>query len=304
MEQIGDLVMFVQAAQQLSFSVAARQLGLSPSSVSRAVQRLEERLKARLFNRSTRSIALTEDGSVFYDYCRQILSDLEEAELVLSQSRSHPRGTLRIGLTVALGRLYITPALPHFTAQYPDLNLDITLGDRRADLIEEGIDAVVRVGHTPDSRLVIRPLAIARFFVCATPAYLARHGEPQTLADLQHHNCLNLVLPQTGRVRDWVFQHKGQELHLAVDGNFRCDHAEALLEAALAHAGLIQLYNFLVNPAIIRGELKPVLESYTVPGFPISVLYPHKRHLSAKVHVFVEFMTELMEGLKRDRIVE
>lgn len=304
MDKLNNLMIFVRAAQDRNFSVAARQLGLSPSTVSKAVLRLEEQLGTRLLNRTARSVTLTEDGTVFYEYCRQILSDLEEAELALSKSRSTPTGTLRIDLTVALGRLHIVPALPRFAAQYPDLKFDVTLGDRRVDLIEEGIDAVVRVGSGPDSRLIMQPLATARYLVCAEPGYLVRYGEPKIPEDLQQHNCLNLVLPQTGRVRDWVFQRDGQTFRLPVEGSFRFNHAEALVEAAIAGAGLIQLFNYLVSPAISRGLLKPVLEHYAPPGSPISVIYPQKRHLSAKVRAFVDFMSDLMAGLRQQQIVE
>lgn len=304
MDKLNSLMIFVRAAQNRNFSIAARQLGLSPSTVSKAVLRLEEQLGTRLLNRTARSVTLTEDGTVFYEYCRQILSDLEEASLALSKSRSTPTGTLRIDLTVALGRLHIVPALPRFAAQYPDLKFDVTLGDRRVDLIEEGIDAVVRVGSGPDSRLIMHPLATARYLVCAEPGYLVRYGEPKIPEDLQQHNCLNLVLPQTGRIREWIFQSDSQEFRMSVDGSFRFNHAEALLEAAIAGAGLIQLYNFLVGPAIARGDLKPVLESYAPPGSPISVVYPQKRHLSAKVRAFVNFMSELMAQLRQQRIVE
>ena len=172
------------------------------------------------------------------------------------------------------------------------------------DLIEEGIDAVVRVGSGPDSRLIMQPLATARYLLCAEPGYLVRYGEPKIPEDLQQHNCLNLVLPQTGRVRDWVFQRDGQTFRLPVEGSFRFNHAEALVEAAIAGAGLIQLYNFLVGPAIARGDLKPVLELYAPPGSPISVIYPQKRHLSAKVRTFVDFMSDLMARLRQQRIVE
>lgn len=297
-------MIFVRAAQHRSFSVAARQLGMSPSAVSRAVQRLEERLGARLLTRTTRNLSLTEDGAAFYESVARILNELEEAELALSKSQSTPIGTLRINLTAALGRLYIVPALPRLAALYPELKFDITLDDRKVDLIEEGLDAVVRVGSSPDSNLIMRPLATARLVVCAAPEYLKRYREPQTLEDLQHHNCLNLVLPQTGQVRDWLFERDGQTVRVPVDGTFWLNHAESLVEAAASGAGIIQLFNYLVFPKIASGLLKPVLENYAGAGLPISVIYPTRRHLSAKVRAFVEFMVDLMTQLRQRRIVE
>lgn len=304
MDKLNCLLVFVCAASNRSFSVAARQLGMSPSTVSKAVQRLEEDLGIRLLNRTTRSITLTADGAAFYDRCRQILSDLEEAELDLGRARVQPTGTLRIDLTTELGRLHIVPALPRFIAQYPDLKLDVSLNNRMVDLIEEGIDAAVRIGTGPDSQLIMHGLATARFLVCAAPSYLARYGEPKTLEDLKHHNCVTFVSSWTGRVFDWLFWHDGQEIRLAVDGNLRLNHGESLLDVAIAGAGLVQVYNYIAGAAITSGELKPVLEPYAAPGTSIAVIYPQKRHLSAKVRAFVGFMGELTARLRQEQIVE
>ena len=303
-ERLDSLMIFVQAAKHLSFSEAARQLGMSPSAVSRAVQRLEDRLGTRLLNRTTRSLSLTDEGARFYDAGRRILSDLEEAELSLSRSRSTPSGVLRLNLIPSMARMHIVPALPEFVAQYPDLQLEISLSDRRVDLIEDGIDAVVRVGTSPDSNLIMQTLGTAREVVCASPAYLEKYGVPQTPEDLHHHQCINHVIPQTGRVRDWRFQHKGTPFTMNVSGSFTIDHAETAMAAAIAGAGIIQLYNFVVGDAITAGQLVPLLADYAPPGVPIAVIYAQKRYLSAKVSVFVAFMQALMEQLRRDRIIE
>ncbi len=304
MDKFNDITVFVRAAQHQSFSVAARQLGMSPSAVSKAVQRLEEHLEIRLFNRTTRSLSLTEDGAAFYARTRQILSELEEAEHELSKSRSTPTGTLRIDLTIELGRLHIIPALPKFITKHPGLKLDVTFSNRMVDLIEEGIDAVVRIGSGPDSRLIMHRLATARLIVCAAPTYLTRYGEPEIPEDLINHNCMTFVSPHTGRVFEWSFQRDGQKFHLPIDGNLRLSNGEALLDVAIRGVGLVQLHNYIAGEAIAQGKLKPVLESYAMSGAPISVVYPQKRHLSAKVRAFVDFMSELMAQLRQDNIVE
>jgi LysR family transcriptional regulator for bpeEF and oprC len=303
-ERLDSLMIFVQAAKHLSFSGAARQLGMSPSAVSRAVQRLEDRLGTRLLNRTTRSLSLTEDGARFYESCWQILSDLDEAELALSHSQSVPSGVLRLNLIPSMGRMHLVPALAQFAKQYPDLKLEISLSDRRVDLIESRIDAVVRVGMSPDSTLIMHPLATARSVVCASPQYFERWGIPKTPEDLQHHCCINHVVQQTGRIREWQFQRNGQSISLDVSGTFTIDHAETATEAAIAGAGIIQLYNFVVGSAIKAGQLVPILQDYAPPGVPIAVIYTQKRYLSAKVKVFVEFITDLMVQLKRDCIVD
>ncbi|WP_026736253.1 LysR family transcriptional regulator [Fischerella sp. PCC 9605] len=303
-DRLDSLMIFVRVAKHLSFSEAARQLGMSPSAVSRSVQRLEERLSTRLLNRTTRSLSLTENGSLFYETCRQILSELEQAELALSQAKSIPTGTLRIDLVPSLARMHIIPALPRFAVQYPELNLEIFLNDRRTDLIDKSIDAVVRVGIHPDSNLVMQRIATARQVVCASPDYLKRYGTPKTPEDLRQHHLINHINPQTGRIREWTFQRNGKPLAFSLTGQFSIDHAEATTEAAIAGAGILQLYNFVVGVAIAQGLLVPVLEDYAQPGVPIAIVYPEKRYVSAKIRVFVEFMTELMRKLKRERIVE
>jgi LysR family transcriptional regulator, regulator for bpeEF and oprC len=304
MDKFNDINIFVRSAQTRSFSVAALQLGMSPSAVSKAVMRLEESLGIRLMNRTTRKIILTDDGAAFYERCRQILGELEEAELELKRAQSTPTGTLRIDLTTELGQLHIIPALPQFIERYPDLKLNISLSNRMADVIEEGIDAVVRIGVGPDSSLIMHGLGTARLIVCAAPNYLKRYGIPQTLEDLKHHNCISFVSPWTGRVFDWQFQDDGQQISIPVEGNLCLNNGKSLLDVALAGVGLVQVYNYIAGEAIASGKLKPVLENYVAPGSLISVVYPQKRHLSAKIRAFIDFMSELMKQLRQQKIVE
>lgn len=305
MDKLKSLVIFIRSAQHHSFSEAARQLSMSPSAVSRAVLRLEDDLGIRLLQRTTRSLTLTEDGNRFYDRCQQILNELEEAELEIKQSQSRPTGTLRLDLSTALGKLHIAPALPRFAAQYPDLHLNVSFSDRLIDLIEEGVDATVRVGTGSDSRLIMRPLATMRFITCASPHYLTLHGAPSTPADLKHHRCVNFIYPQTRREFEWRFEQNGQPLNLSVKSSLQFDDAEAVVNAAAQGAGIMQMPKYIAAAAIARGELQPILPDYTSrAGLPIAVIYPQKRHLSIKVRVFVDYMTELMAGLKQTGTVD
>lgn len=303
MDKLNDLTMFVRSAQTLSFSEAARQLGMSPSAVSKSIQRLEERLGVRLLNRTTRRLSLTQDGTAFFERSRQILEDIEEAELGLMRSQTTPTGVLRVDLSASLGRMHIIPALPRLLAQYPDLKVDVSLTNRMVDPIEEGLDAVVRVGTGRDNSSIVQPVAVAKFMVCAAPSYLQRYGTPETIADLKDHNCLAFISAWTGKSYDWQFQQEGETILQPVQGNLRLDSGEALLETAIAGAGIVQLYNYIAARAIADGKLESILENLAPPGLPISVVYPEKRHLSAKVRAFVEFVQELGTELKHKGIV-
>jgi LysR family transcriptional regulator for bpeEF and oprC len=187
--------------------------------------------------------------------------------------------------------------------RHPDLKVDVSLTNRIVDLIEEQIDAVVRISIVRDSSLIMQPLAMAKFMVCAAPSYLKRYGTPQTIADLKDYNCLAFISPWTGKSYDWRFQQDGEEVMHPVQGNFRVDNGEALLESAIAGVGIAQLYNYIAAEAIACGQLKPILQNVAPSGSPISVVYPQKRHLSAKVRAFVEFMQALMAELKQKSIV-
>ena len=304
MDKLNSISLFIKAAQYRSFSEVARQRGMSSSSVSRAISQLEESLGTRLFNRTTRKITLTEEGLAFYKHCDRLMSELESAELELSRSQTHPTGTLRLDLNLSLGKLYIVPALPQLLESYPNLKLDVSLSDRTVDLVESGIDAVVRVGAILDSRLIMRRLATVSFIVCASPEYLDLYGTPQTPSDLLQHNCINFVYPQTRQIFEWIFKVERQTLRIPVKGNFNVDNAEAHVAAAIAGAGIIQELKYIVAPAIEQGKLVPILKDYAPEGEPITVLYVQKRYLPAKVRVFLDFMQQLIAKLKESNIVE
>jgi LysR family transcriptional regulator, regulator for bpeEF and oprC len=305
MDKLKSLLIFLRSAQHRSFSEAARQLGMSPSAVSRAVLRLEDDLGIRLLQRTTRSLTLTEDGTRYYDRCQQILDELEEADLEIQQTQSKPTGTLRLDLSTTLGKMHIAPVLPRFAAQYPELTLNVSFSDRMVDLIDEGIDATVRVGMGSDSRLIMRNLGVMRFVTCASPQYLTSKGTPKTPENLVAHRCVNFIYPQTRREFDWKFEQNGKPLNLSLKSHLQFDDAEVVLNAAIQGAGMIQLPQYIVAGAIARGDLQPVLSDYRAQtGLPIAIVYPQKRHLSAKVRVFVEFMIELTAGLKQIGVVD
>ncbi len=305
MDKLKSLIIFLRSAQYQSFSEAARQLSLSPSAVSRAVARLEEDLGIRLLQRTTRSLSLTEDGTKYYQRCQQILDELEAVELEMKQSQSKPKGILRLNLSIAFGKMYIAPRLAQLAVQYPDLRFNVSFSDRMSDLIEDGIDATVRVGAGSDSRLRMQALGMAYPITCAAPSYLKQAGIPQTPQGLSVHRCVNFILPQSGREISWKFEQQGEPIVLPVQSYLQFDYAEALLEAALMGAGIIQAPKYIVAKAIQQKQLQPVLANYdSSEGTIIAIVYPQKKYLSAKVRVFIEFMTELMRELKQDGVVD
>ncbi|MBA3924066.1 MAG: LysR family transcriptional regulator [Nostocaceae cyanobacterium] len=305
MDKLKSLMIFMRSAECCSFSEAARQLGMAPSAVSRAVLRLEDDLGVRLLQRTTHSLTLTDDGKRFYQRSSEILNDLEEAELEVKQSQSMPKGTLRLDLSFVFGKMHIAPALLRFAAQYPELNVNVSFNDHLIDLIEQGIDATVRIGVVSDSSLIIHPLATAHYITCASPQYLEEFGTPTTPTELLQHRCVNFIFPHTRREANWKFEQDGKLIDLSVDSYLKFDNSEVILEAVIQGAGVVQFPKFIAAKAISRGDLQPILQSYAPQvGLPIAVLYPQKRYLSAKVRVFVEFMREVLIALKRVDVVD
>jgi LysR family transcriptional regulator, regulator for bpeEF and oprC len=293
-DRLRAISFFVSTAESGSFTAAAHRWGVTPAAISKSISRLEMHLGARLLNRTTRSVRLTPDGISYHERCRHILRELEDAELALTKGLSVPRGTLCVELPVAFGRLVIVPALSAFAKRYSELRLEIRLSDHFANLVEEGLDAVVRIGELKDSRLVARPLTTVRYVSVASPGYLRRRGIPRHPADLERHNCINFVYPETGREFDWRFSQNGICFSRQVAGNVALNHSEARLDAAIAGLGIIQTFDFLAAPAVKMGKLRPILTDYIADGPTISVIYPQNRHLSPRVRAFVDFMIDLI----------
>jgi LysR family transcriptional regulator for bpeEF and oprC len=294
MDRLQSMDVFRWVVDLGSFSRAADRLDMSRAAVTAHVAALENRLGLRLLNRTTRKLALTDDGAAYLDHVRRVLADVEETEGVLTAGRTLPRGVLRIDLPVAIGRQFVVPALPRFAAQYPDLKVVAILDDRRTDLIETGTDAAVRMGPLEDSSLVARRVYEAGFVVCASPDYLALQGMPETPADLERHNCLGLYAVSRGQVLDWAFEKGGERVSFTPGGALSISNAEALLDAAVAGAGIVMLLDMMASRWIASGALRPLLQDWQRGDrYPISVVYPQNRHLSAKVRVFSDFVAGL-----------
>ena len=293
MDKLHAMEIYVRVAELESFARASERLNMAPASVSTAIRNLESHLGVRLMTRTTRKVSLTDDGRAYLERCRRVLAEIDETEAALKQTQSRPQGRLRIELPTGLGHIYVTPALPAFSARYPDVKVVMSLGDRFVDLTEEDVDVILRVGKLEDSPMVAKRVYDARFVTCAAPDYLARHGKPKTPAELAKHNCLGYFSASLGRSARWNYRKGAREAFHAPGGTLHTNNPEALTDLAIAGAGVVCMLETGVQRAIRDGRLVPLLEDWESPIAPISVLYWPSRHLSAKVRVFVDFIAEL-----------
>lgn len=297
MDRFAAILAFTKVAENGSFTRAADRLGVSVSTVTKNVALLESHLNVRLFNRSTRRVALTDEGREFFQHCGRILGALEEAELAMDQSTAVTSGRLHVQVPVAAARLYIIPALPRFLADHPGLTVEITQTDKKLDLIKYGIDVSIWAGHIPDSTLTTRLLARSHRVTCASPAYLERFGRPTTPDDLVHHNCLRTTSWQRGH--SWLFRGaEGKEVLLPISGNLLVNSGDSYREAALAGLGIAQATSLLFVGDIRSGALEPILTDYTAPGQDYWIVYPPGRMRTPKVRAFTRFVHELFRGLQ------
>lgn len=287
MDSLGALNVFVQAAETRSFTVTARQLGVSSSAVGKAVARLEDRLGVRLFHRSTRAITLTPEGQMFLERCRRVLSEMEAAELELAQTRARPAGQLRVSLPL-VGMLMM-PTLSAFMQAWPEIELDLDFSDRLVDVIEEGFDAVIRSGEPTDSRLMTRRLGTTGFRIVGAPTYFERHGTPRSASELAHHHCLHHRFPSTGKLERWHIDgvEDGALPRTAISSAI-----EPLLDMAVHGRGIACLPDFAVRAQCADGRLVSVLDEAVTGTVEFRVYWPSNRYLSPKLRVFVDFMAE------------
>jgi DNA-binding transcriptional LysR family regulator len=290
MKNLAGMAIFAHVVEARSFSAAAQRLGMSKSMVSKEVTKLERNLGARLLNRTTRKLSLTEIGAAFYESCARIVQEAREAEVLVGRLHAEPRGVLRLTAPVAFGTLHVAPALPEFLAQYPDLRIDLTIGDRQFDLAEEGFDLAIRIARVLPDNLVARRLAPINRVVCAAPAYFERHGTPDRPADLARHNCL--VYTHASPDSQWRFRSgKGAEEEVVpVRGNLTLNDDEALWQATIGALGIALLPTFIVGNDLQSGRLQAVLTEHVPVERNLHALYLPNRHLSAKVRVFIDFL--------------
>lgn len=293
MDRMRALEIFVEVVKRESFARAAEALHTSPANVTRYIGDFEAHLGTRLINRSSRKMSLTHSGEALYARARAILEDVAEAEALASSASLTAHGLLRITAPVSFGILHLAPLWPAFRQRYPEVQLDIALMDRAADVVEEGFDLAIRLTHGEAAALATRKLASSRSILCASPAYLQRHGQPAQLADLAGHEAIGTTLAGTGD--DWPLTGPDRQTHvLSLPCGFHTSNADTARAAALAGAGIAGLHGFLVGDDLRAGRLVEVLPAYRMPDVDILAVYPSRRQLSAKVRVMVDFLTAFL----------
>ncbi|GAA3921456.1 LysR family transcriptional regulator [Litoribacillus peritrichatus] len=287
---------FVAVAESESFTKASKTLGISTAQVSRQISNLEQRLATKLLYRTTRKVSVTEAGQIYYQRCRVLLDGLEEAENALTQLHQIPSGTIKLTAPAAYGETVIAPLLHDFLNIYPSLSLNTHLTNEKVDLTEGGYDLAIRLGKLENSSMIAKRLHSRVQFICASPEYAQQNGLPESLAELEEHNCLK------GTLDYWRFTQNNQEKNIKVSGNIRCNSGHAILDATLKGIGISQLPDYYVNPFIKNGQLITSLETYQNRDEAVWALYPHNRQLSLKVKLLIEFLAEQLSAASGDSL--
>ena len=286
MDRLTSLTVFGRVVDSGGFSAAGRRLNMSTTMVSNHVQALEDRLGARLLNRTTRKVSLTEVGRAYYERCTQILADLEEADDIAGALQATPRGTLRIYTATHIVP-FVAPVIAEFLAKYPEVKVDLNMGERDVDMIEEGFDVAVRMTPPPDSSLIVRNLATWRHVLCCAPGYLEQHGRPQQLSELSGHNCVRHVNYPFDD--EWRFvDRKGTPASARISGNLITNSGETLRTAGLQGVGICLAAGFLIQDDLEEGRLVRLLPEFRPVELSMNAVYPHRHHLSAKVRTFID----------------
>lgn len=288
MDQFKQISTFAEVAMRNSLSAAARALGIAPAMVGRRLDALEERLGVKLLQRSTRKVALTNEGVTFLEDCQRILAELEEAEAAVSARSLRASGQLTVSAPAGFGRQHVAPLIPSFLSEHRDVRLTLSLNDRVVDLIGEGIDVAIRIAALSDSNLVGVKLADNKRVVVAAPAYLKRHGTPRRPEDLVHHNCL--AFSNDGSQRGWTFRDNGKNVTIKAEGNMVCNDGAVLHDWALAGKGLAWRSMWEVGTEIENGQLVSVLDEFNAPGNDIYAIFAQRRHLPLRIRAFIDYL--------------
>ena len=295
LERLTGLIAFARAGSMGSYTAAARSLSISPSAVSKSIQRLEQHLGISLFTRTTRSLALTPEGRALHERALKLLRDAEEIEQFAMTARSEPAGTLRIAASLPIGLHLIAPALPAFRRRYPEVTIDLRLSDQLVDLVEQGIDIAIRIGDLPDTQLISRRLTSHRLCAFAAPDYLASRGTPLHPNELEGHETVSLRYQSTGQTFRWPFQLSGREIEILPPSGIVVDASDAVVAALAAGGGIGISATFIAAPYVARGELVPILSDFAVERDNITALWPESRRANPAVRAFLTLLQDVSE---------
>lgn len=293
MDRFDTMLAFTRVVELESFTKAAISLNLPKTTVSAQVLALEKRLSVKLLHRTTRRVSVTTDGAAYYERAIRLLNELDETEAALTQATSKPKGRLRVDVPAPLGRLIIIPALKGFFDRYPDIDLEIGCNDRPVDLLEEGVDCVIRVGNPLDNSLVARRVGSMRLMMAAAPVYLDTFGRPKTPEDLQRHHGIYFFSFKSGKIHEFELALDGHTFEVPTLRRVAVNDGDALVAACLAGLGVSQVPTFMVQDYIACGKLEVILGEYLSESMPMNALYPQNRHLSSKVRAFIDWVAEL-----------
>jgi LysR family transcriptional regulator, regulator for bpeEF and oprC len=294
LNKLQAMEVFARVVETGGITRAAERLRMPKATVTTLLQKLEATLGVKLLHRTTRRVSTTADGAAYYERCVAILASIRETEEALAKQRTAPRGRLRVDVPTLMARSVFVPALPTLFTRFPEIDLALACNERRADLVEEGIDCAVWSGEVEDSRLVARRIGFLYFATCAAPGYLAAHGRPEHPRDLLAHRCINRFAPGTGAVAPWTFSREGERVESVLPGHVALEDENSYVAAAEAGLGVAQIPAFVAKEAIERGTLELVLGDWFPEPAPLNIVYPQNRHLSNKVRVFVDWVAELV----------
>ncbi|GAN59587.1 LysR family transcriptional regulator [Acetobacter cibinongensis] len=296
MDRIDLFRIFTRVVETESFTRAADLLKMPRSTISTAIQDLEIRVGTRLLARTTRSVSVTPDGAAFYEHCLRLIADVEDVESLFRQDTVSPQGIVRVNVPERIGRLVIAPALPEFLERYPGIEIELGMTDRAINLVEGGVDCVLRVGPLQNSGLIGRRIGTLPLINVASPDYLHRYGTPNHPDELMQHHIVRYASPTSGRVEDWEWVDNTVVQTTAVSGRITVNSAEASIACCLAGLGLIQIPAYDVKHHLLTGELIQVMPHWNAEPMPMTLLYPHRKHLSRRLQVFMEWLTPILEN--------
>ncbi|WP_394777577.1 LysR family transcriptional regulator [Undibacterium sp.] len=293
MDRLLSMKTFVRVVETANFSKAAEDMQMPAASASRMVQALEAHLKIKLLNRTTRNVSLTEEGRIYYERCLLVLSEIDDMEEEASGARTSPQGRIRISLPGSVAKSLLIPALPEFYKRFPDIDMELSISDRRVDLVEDGMDCSIRIGPVNDQLMVAKKVGEVSLIACASPGYLAQYGEPLSLPELAHHHAVHYQWSSGTRVRPWQFFTNGESELVSMTSQLAVNDADSYIACGAAGLGIIAGYQVILAPHIRAGVLKEILPAYRRPPVPVSVLYPPNRHVPHKIRAFIAWFGEV-----------